>query len=53
MARTANRCGELFYFEDGQLNLGLKKIEEIPTIEDYQSITLINYSKNPFTVIPY
>ena len=32
MARTANRCGELFYFEDGQLNLGLKKIEEIPTI---------------------
>lgn len=53
MARTANRCGELFYFEDGQLNLGLKNIETTMTIDDYQSITLINYSKNPFTVIPY
>lgn len=28
IARTANRCGEFFYYEDGQLYLGLNDFEE-------------------------
>lgn len=28
MARTANRCGEFFYYEDGKLYLGLNDFEE-------------------------
>lgn len=55
MVRTANRCGELFYFEDGQLNLG-RKVEESDTtvtITDYQNVTMVNYSKNVLDVNPY
>ena len=52
MARTANRCGELLYFEDGQLNLGLKDAGS-DTIKDYQNVTMVNYSKNVLDVDPY
>ena len=52
MARTANRCGELLYFEDGQLNLGLKDAGS-DTINDYQNVTMVNYSKNVLDVDPY
>ena len=52
MARTANRCGELLYFEDGQLNLGLKDADS-DTINDYQNVTMVNYSKNVLDVDPY
>ncbi len=56
MVRTTNRCGELLYFEDGKLNLGVKEPENkqnLQTISDYQSITLANYASNPFNVEPY
>ena len=55
MVRTANRCGELFYFEDGQLNLGLKveKSNTTDTITDYQNVTMVNYSTNVLDVNPY
>ena len=52
MARTANRCGELLYFEDGQLNLGLKDAGP-DTIKIYQNVTMVNYSKNVLDVDPY
>lgn len=52
MARTANRCGELLYFEDGQLNLGLKNVTE-GEINDYQNVTMVNYSNNALDVDPY
>lgn len=46
MVRTANRCGEFLYFEDGQLHLGLpdSKIIEINT---YDSVTLQDYTEGP------
>lgn len=36
LARTANRCGEFLYFEDGKLVLGLKK----RTIKEKEEITV-------------
>ncbi|MCF0218973.1 MAG: hypothetical protein HUK14_04250 [Muribaculaceae bacterium] len=38
LARTANRCGEFMYFEDGQLNIGLNQPYYVmPTIIDYDT----------------
>ena len=31
LRRTANRCGEFLYFEDGKLNLGLTKTDKTST----------------------
>ena len=38
LVRTANRCGEFLYFEDGKLNLGLGLTEETKTIDQYESV---------------
>ena len=40
LARTANRCGEFMYFEDGQLNLGLDQpFYDKPIAIDYDDKT--------------
>ncbi|MCF0218972.1 MAG: hypothetical protein HUK14_04245 [Muribaculaceae bacterium] len=39
LARTANRCGEFMYFEDGKLNFGLDK-------PYYEQPQVINYDNN-------
>lgn len=46
LVRTANRCGEFVFFENGQLYLGLpdKKGIEINT---YDSVTLQDYTEGP------
>ena len=44
LARTANRCGEFLYFEDGQLNLGVPfdKKTGATAITNYASVTYQN-----------
>lgn len=50
MARTANRCGEFLYFEDGQLNLGLPTGDAPIVIKNYLSVTYQNISAGPLDV---
>lgn len=53
LARTANRCGEFLYFEDGQLNLGLAIRTSTATpilIDNYSSVTYQNISSSPLEV---
>ena len=49
MVRTANRCGEYFYFEDGKLTLGLPA-NEAKTLSGYDSVTLQGYTDGPVDV---
>ena len=39
LVRTANRCGEFLYYEDGQLILGLPDSGDPKLIESYTSVT--------------
>ena len=39
LVRTANRCGEFLYFENGLLHLGLPNQDETKEIQSYQSIS--------------
>ena len=53
MARTANRCGEFLFFEDGQLVLGMPKqdMKETPfMIKGYASLTYQNISPSPLSI---
>ena len=52
MARTANRCGEFLYFEDGKLNLGLVTGDP-KKISDYDSITYKSISPNRLDIERY
>lgn len=49
MVRTANRCGEYFYFEDGKLTLGLPE-NEAKTLSGYDSVTMQGYTDGPVDV---
>lgn len=42
MVRTANRCGEFLYFEEGKLTLGIKSV--FNSINAYESVTLQEFS---------
>ena len=68
LARTANRCGEFLYFEDGKLNLGLpmrssatfdaknQKTTVQPSpilIDKYSSVTYQNISAGPLDIDSY
>jgi phage baseplate assembly protein gpV len=46
LVRTANRCGEFLYYEDGQLILGLPDSGDPKLIERYASITYQCVSDN-------
>ena len=39
IARTARRCGEFLYFEDGNLKIGLDDITKVSKIENYESLS--------------
>ena len=52
LVRTANRCGEFLYFENGQLTLGLPDSKTV-TIDKYASITEHGMSPDPMTITPY
>ena len=51
MVRTANRCGEFFYFENGQLTLGLPK-NEAEKLDTYTNVTMQGYTDGPNTIFP-
>ena len=49
LVRTANRCGEFLYFEDGKLTLGLPD-NEIAKLDTFNSVTLQGYTPGPIDV---
>lgn len=53
LVRTANRCGEFLYFEDGKLTLGLIKSNEDVKIDNYETVTAQNISADLITVSDY
>ena len=54
LVRTANRCGEFLFFEDGKLTLGLPLAGETPyKISYYESVTRQDISDGPFKVDEY
>ena len=50
LVRTANRCGEFLYFEDGKLILGLPQTSEMETISDFETVTAQKISGDPIQV---
>ena len=56
LKRTANRCGEAFYFEGGQLCFGLKELKQDETatpIANARSVTFQRISGAPLSVRDY
>lgn len=62
LSRTANRCGEFLYFEDGKLVLGLKtrmekvddkEVEKEIVIKDHDSITYKSISSSKLDIDSY
>ena len=52
LVRTANRCGEFLFFEDGKLTLGLPE-KEAATITYFETVTLQNISPDPLVIKGY
>lgn len=52
LVRTANRCGEFLYFEDGKLCAGLnaKRLANVIKITDYSRLTYQSASEGPLTI---
>lgn len=50
LVRTANRCGEFLYFEDGKLILGLPQTSNVETISDFETVTAQKISGDPIQV---
>lgn len=53
MVRTANRCGEFFFFEDGKLTIGLPDSGGNTNISAYDSVTLQDFSDSPLDITSY
>lgn len=62
LSRTANRCGEFLYFEDGSLNLGLKtrmetvkgvEVEKVTVIKNQNSVTYKSISSSKLDIDRY
>lgn len=49
LVRTANRCGEFLYFEDGKLTLGLPDCT-LEKLDTFNSVTLQGYTPSPIDV---
>ena len=50
LVRTANRCGEFLYFEDGSLILGLPDSSDSLQIEGFETATRQKISSDPMVV---
>ena len=46
MVRTANRCGEFLFFENGKMTIGLPKTEE-EELNTFYTITMQDYTNGP------
>ena len=53
LVRTANRCGEFLYFEDGELTLGLPDSGAPFVIEDFESVTAQSVTAAPLNIPMY
>ena len=57
LVRTANRCGEFLFFEDGKLVLGLPKSESksdsLVEIDKYETVTVMERSVDPLIISGY
>ena len=53
MVRTANRCGEFLFFENGELTLGLPDSGEPLFIDNFLSVTQHSTSPAPLDIKPY
>lgn len=53
LVRTANRCGEFLYFEDGELTLGLPDSGDPMMIDDFESVTLQSVTPPPLDIPIY
>ena len=53
MVRTANRCGEFLFFENGELTLGLPDSGEPVFIDSFLSVTQHSTSPAPLDIKPY
>ena len=53
LSRTANRCGEFLYFEDGKVTLGLPDSGEAVEITDFKSVTYQEVVPAPLSIPGY
>ena len=53
LVRTANRCGEFLYFEDGELTLGLPDSGDALMIDDFESVTVQSITDAPIDIPVY
>lgn len=53
MVRTANRCGEFLYFDDGKLTIGLPSSTQATKIGGYDSVTMQDFSSSPLDITAY
>ena len=53
LVRTANRCGEFLYFEDGELTLGLPDSGDPLVIDDFESVTVQSITEAPLDIPVY
>ena len=53
LVRTANRCGEFLYFEDGELTLGLPDSGDPLMIDDFESVTVQSTTEAPLDIPVY
>ena len=53
LVRTANRCGEFLYFEDGKLVLGLPDSGKPVEIDNYDAVTSVERSIDPLMISGY
>ena len=53
MVRTANRCGEFLFFENGELTLGLPDSGAPVVIDDFLSVTQRSTSPAPLDITAY
>ena len=50
LVRTANRCGEFLYFEDGALTLGLPDSGDAIQINEFEAVTKQKISSDPLVI---
>ena len=53
LRRTANRCGEVFYFEDGKLYLGIPDTSSVENISDASRIVFQRVASGSLSVTDY
>ena len=53
LVRTANRCGEFLFFDNGELTLGLPDNGNPVVIDNYLSVTQRNTSRAPLDIKAY